>query len=215
MDSKVRKSILRNTEIPVESSSKREKHIKFSSNGESKKTAPAKITEKKPDFNRFTKPTLNSTLKVVQKMRDVTKGVGFLSSKSNCVTASSAALAQEKLTHQLNFPINKKVFRGLCPVNVNDSVLEADVNQKSRPIRYAVPTHRSERDPEPVLADFLTHVPPCEYDLRESIRMKPHKFRPPICTTLENIETVYDMGDVKINRITYDFRINDDCDEED
>lgn len=183
-----------------------DKNVRFKERPLSSSSTTGSAENKKPpspNVDKYTKPSLNSTKKVAQKIEDIKSGKGFTESD---ITAPYSALMQEKLTQKLNFPPDRSVFHGLCPVNVNDSVLEIDIQRKRRK-RYSVPKQRQERDPEPVLQDFLDPVILFEQSegledvddnaiqyarFIESVSLK---HRPPICTTLDNVQTVFHFFD--------------------
>lgn len=135
-------------------------------------------------------------------MKDIKEGKGFNKTEKECVPPEVGVLLRDKLTKKLNFPQDKSVFHGLCPINVNDSVLEIDV-QKSK--RFAVPRKRVEKDPEPNLLDFLDPVVPFdgvdqdnnEDDLGHAkfIDIAPVKHQLPICTTIKNVQTIFHLFD--------------------
>lgn len=203
----VRKSILRNPEIPLKQESKSVKHVTInqrpiSSSNSSTVLGVNKNRGLSSRHDKFTRPTLNSTAKISQKIKDIEKGKGFSQNGTSCITATSAALMQEKLTQQLNFPVNRSVFHGLCPVNVNDSVLEIDI-EKTSSKRFSMPKHRLERDPEPNLQDFLDPVVPFEemdedegeYGGASFIEFVPVRHQPPMCTSLDNVQKIFEFFD--------------------
>lgn len=63
-----------------------------------------------------------------------------------------------QIFHQLNLPVKTKIFKDLIPVNVNDSMLE-DIYPKKQKQRLHTQT---DKDPEPVLGDYLTPIKPLE-----------------------------------------------------
>lgn len=199
---------MRNTEIPVNSKgSKSEKHVRINTKPLSSTKQHGENTKATNlDSGKYSKPTLNSTKQVLQNIKDIKKGKGFNQNDMNCITPTAAAIMQEKLTQKLNFPADRSVFHGLCPVNVNDSVLEIDI-EKTCHTKYSVPKHRLERDPEPQLQDFLDPVIPFEQtegfeDDDENVIQYARfvenislKHQPPICTTLGNVQTVFHFFD--------------------
>lgn len=67
------------------------------------------------------------------------------------------------MTKKLNFPIDDHIYRGLVPVNVNDSVILRDcppLNQRAMHKKYLQKMKNKKRDPEPDLNDFLTVIKP-------------------------------------------------------
>lgn len=60
----------------------------------------------------------------------------------------------------MNFQHDENVFKGLKPVNVNDSVL-IPVTKKPLRSKYIA---KEKRDPEPELADFLRPIPEFNMD---------------------------------------------------
>lgn len=63
-----------------------------------------------------------------------------------------------QIFHRLNLPLKAKLFKDLIPVNVNDSILE-DIFPKNQKQRLHTQT---EKDPEPVLGDYLIPIKPLE-----------------------------------------------------
>lgn len=65
--------------------------------------------------------------------------------------------SNSKASQKLNFVSHKPVFRNLQPINVNDSVLELRCGPASGHTKRKSVT-RTDRDPEPVLNDYLQPV---------------------------------------------------------
>lgn len=76
------------------------------------------------------------------------------------LTDVSRAYVRQRATQQaLNFGTERSVFRQLQPINVNDSVLELNAAAAAgRKKRKQPPRPFADRDPEPVLADYLRPV---------------------------------------------------------
>ena len=65
------------------------------------------------------------------------------------------------MTRRLNFPIEDTLYRGLVPVNVNDSVLQRDcrpLNKRAMHKKYLQRMRNKTRDPESDLNDFLAEI---------------------------------------------------------
>lgn len=183
--------------VNATNSNKSEKQVRINTQPQSWITKESNVVKEnlsksKLLSHQYSKPTLNSSKKVLQKMKEIEKGKGF--DKSLCVTPTSAALMQEKLTHTLNFPSHRNVFRGLCSVNVNDSVLEVDI-ERTRPKRVVIRTPSVKQDPEPKLSDFLDPVETfdCENSSFFGVKSVPLKHCAPIRTTLANFQTVFEL----------------------
>ncbi|KAJ6646193.1 Myosin-VIIa, partial [Pseudolycoriella hygida] len=71
------------------------------------------------------------------------------------LTPRSKAVVTERITHQLNFPAEATIYKKLIPVNVNDSVLEEIFPKRKKRQEFT-----RNKDPEPVLGDYLTPIVP-------------------------------------------------------
>lgn len=91
-------------------------------------------------------------------------------------------------SQKLNFPTDKSVYSGLVPINVNDSVLELACPKVRRRKSFT----RTDKDPEPVLTDYLTpikimsHIVPVS-DIRADLTVRP--------PDTNNFERVYELLD--------------------
>lgn len=68
-----------------------------------------------------------------------------------------------QLSKKLNFPIDDHIYKGLIPVNVNDSIVHRDcppLNKRAMHRKYLEKMKNKKRDPEPDLNDFLTEIKP-------------------------------------------------------
>lgn len=68
-----------------------------------------------------------------------------------------------QLSKKLNFPLDQHIYKGLVPVNVNDSVIHRDcppLNKRAMHNKYLQKMKNKKRDPEPDLNDFLTDIQP-------------------------------------------------------
>lgn len=68
-----------------------------------------------------------------------------------------------QLSKKLNFPVDDQIYRGLIPVNVNDSIVHRDcppLNKRAMHKKYLDKMKNKKRDPEPDLKDFLTEIKP-------------------------------------------------------
>lgn len=82
---------------------------------------------------------------------------------SQFVPSELASTAREQLTKKLNFPIDDPIYKGLIPVNVNDSVIHRDcppLNRRAMHKKYLQKMINKKKDPEPDLNDFLTDIEP-------------------------------------------------------
>lgn len=80
----------------------------------------------------------------------------------------------------MNFPLDDNLYKGLVPVNVNDSIRHNQfppaANQRAMHKKYLHKMKNKKRDPEPDLSDFLTEIEPIndvypQYKIDSSISM--------------------------------------------
>ncbi|XP_063699230.1 uncharacterized protein LOC134829871 [Culicoides brevitarsis] len=204
----VRKSILRNTEVPINSRKTNTNDDKKQVRINSCPTPVATLhAEDQKDFNpateKYTKHTVNSSKHLYKELKDIRSGKGFDKTEKDFISPEIAHLMRRQLTKTLNFPRHVSVFHGLCPINVNDSALELDVD---RPRKIYVPRVRHEKDPEPSLGDFLEPVATFGMTCVDSddednthyakfIDVPAVKHQPPICTTIRNVQTIQHLFD--------------------
>lgn len=63
----------------------------------------------------------------------------------------------------LNFPMDDQIYRGLVPVNANDSIVHKDcppLNKRAMHKKYLQKMANKKKDPEPDFKDFLSDIKP-------------------------------------------------------
>lgn len=194
-----KKSIVHNVELPVTN-----KTVTFHQN---QKAPP------KPEFNldniatakirshtssssnrKYHAPELNTLLKVTKQIKQLQTGRENGAAGAKIMTqivSETDALRKERLTKQLNYPLQKKVFKNLIPINANDSIIASDAKLE----RVQKATLTLNKDAEPILADFLDPVPAHEFkDLRSRIKFPQETFKPPdLSSVTEQLQCIHEM----------------------
>lgn len=188
----IKKTVLHNVEVPITNN-----RVTFHSNkntgsvkSEQNHQGACSMTAKK-----YHVPELNTALKISKEIKNIETGkrnteVGKQVMKQ--ILEETDSLRKEQLTKQLNFPKPKKIYTGLVPININDSVIQMDAKRiVPRKPKYSNTT----KDPEPNLADFVEPVAVFEFDdLRTSIKFTPENFRPPDLSYMsEQIQDLHEM----------------------
>ncbi|XP_062551508.1 protein PPP1R35 homolog [Armigeres subalbatus] len=178
-----RKFFLRDVDIPLATSQAqvlkpsqtsntiRRKDVKVKNNPSG--SAPATKTTTSA-ANKFKEPELHSALNVRKEIEKV-KGMHTKPPTSiGELTPKSKKFVREQITKKLNFHHDENVFKGLVPVNVNDSVL---IPTSRKPLRSTY-VAKEKRDPEPELGDFLRPISKCNVPFEPYLAPEPAPRRP-------------------------------------
>ncbi|XP_058824915.1 protein PPP1R35 homolog [Topomyia yanbarensis] len=177
--SKYRKCFLRGVEVPLATSNAR---VLKPTSGDTNIIPKEPIKRIEPvrrstvASNKFKQPELHTALNVRKQIEKVSAVNSKAPTSIGELTPKSKKFVREEITKKLNFQHDENVFKGLVPVNVNDSVL---IPVAKKPIIRAKFVTKAKRDPEPELADFLRPIPKFNIDFDpylppESIPRKPN-----------------------------------------
>ncbi|XP_055598932.1 protein PPP1R35 homolog [Uranotaenia lowii] len=163
---KFRKAFLRDVDIPLtQSKAKVINQNDQCATNSNKNTINWKPTDKKQrrdtqavptkPVTKFKLPELNTALNI-RKQIDKVKNEQPAKAPTSIgeLTPKSKKFVKGQITKKLNFQHDENVFKGLVPVNVNDSIL---IPTKKKPLKERY-TAEAKRDPEPDLADFLRPI---------------------------------------------------------
>uniref|UniRef100_A0A1Q3EWS4 Protein phosphatase 1 regulatory subunit 35 c-terminus n=1 Tax=Culex tarsalis TaxID=7177 RepID=A0A1Q3EWS4_CULTA len=181
---KYRKAFLRDVDIPLATSNARVLKPTSGSNQQQqpkqtksilKRTslAPSTATAPAPS-NKFKQPELHTALNVQKQIEKVQNVKAKAPASIGELTPKSQKFVRNQITRKLNFQQDDNVFKGLVPVNVNDSVL---IPARKRPLRSKF-VAKEKRDPEPELADFLRPIPKCSIEFEPYLPPEPVPRRP-------------------------------------
>ncbi|XP_019538202.3 protein PPP1R35 homolog [Aedes albopictus] len=167
-----RKFFLRNVEIPVANSKAQVLKASQTANtntSERTTTRPKNPVNSAPVVkstaasaaSKYKEAELHSALNVRKEIEKVKSLHAKAPTSIGELTPKSKKFVRDQVTKKLNFQHDENVFKGLVPVNVNDSVL---IPTTKKPLRssYVV---REKRDPEPELGDFLRPIAKCNVPL--------------------------------------------------
>ncbi|XP_058450182.1 protein PPP1R35 homolog isoform X2 [Malaya genurostris] len=176
--SKYRKYFLRDVEIPLTKSNATVwKATRGTSTSEPdvKQVGQPNVKSCLVSINKFKQPELHTALNVRKQIDEVKNIHSKAPANIGELTPKSKKFVREEVTKKLNFNHDENVFKGLVPVNVNDSVL-IPIRKKSIRVNYVM---REKRDPEPDLAEFLRPIPAFNLDFDpylppESIPQRPN-----------------------------------------
>lgn len=124
--------------------------------------------------SKYKQPELHTALNVQKQIEKVQGVKAKVPASIGELTPKSQKFVRNQITRKLNFQHDDNVFKGLVPVNVNDSVL---IPARKRPLRSKF-VAKEKRDPEPELADFLRPIPKCNIDFDPYLPPEPAPRRP-------------------------------------
>lgn len=171
-----RKFFLRNVEIPLATSKAQVMKASQTANTKQIPTVGAKrsslndkpssssVSVTKPSGstgNKYKEPELHSALNVRKEIEKVKSLHTKPPTSIGELTPKSKKFVRDQVTKKLNFQHDENVFKGLVPVNVNDSVL---IPTTRKPLRSSY-VAKEKRDPEPELGDFLRPIAKCNVPL--------------------------------------------------
>lgn len=149
--------------------------------------------------SKYHLPEPNTALKFSKEIKQIQAGKGTTAQASDKILKKimeeTELLRKERVTQQLNFPTQKVIFKNLTPINVNDSVIQMDA-KKIVPRKSGI--EKSNKDPEPFLADFVDPLPPYKFeDLRSTVKFSAETFRPPDLSNItDQIRAIHEMTDI-------------------
>ncbi|XP_055539397.1 protein PPP1R35 homolog [Wyeomyia smithii] len=158
---KFRKAFLRDVEIPLSKTNAKVIKPVLENTAAPNKTTSTKNSRRLNDLpkttvsGKFKQPELHTALNVCKQIEKIKTTNSAAPTSIGELTPKSKKFVREEITKRLNFQHDENVFKGLKPVNVNDSVL-IPVTKKPLRTKYV---SKEKRDPEPELADFLRPIP--------------------------------------------------------
>ncbi|XP_065078367.1 protein PPP1R35 homolog [Ochlerotatus camptorhynchus] len=192
--SNYRKCFLRNVEIPLARSKAKVLKPTQITTAAATSRAPTQnriSTGKATDSNKFKQPELHSALNVRKEIEKVKSTHTKAPTSIGELTPKSKKFVRDQISKKLNFQHDENVFKGLVPVNVNDSVL-IPTGRKPLSSRYIA---KEKRDPEPELGDFLRPITKCNVPFEPYLPPEPAPRRPNF-NNFDNIIDVFGKIDV-------------------
>ncbi|XP_001864281.2 uncharacterized protein LOC6047194 [Culex quinquefasciatus] len=188
---KYRKAFLRDVDIPLATSNARVLKPSAGTNQQQqqanvaqppkqtksilKRTSLVSTTRPAPAHSsKFKQPELHTALNVQKQIEKVQGAKVKAPASIGELTPKSQKFVRNQITRKLNFQHDDNVFKGLVPVNVNDSVL---IPARKRPLRSKF-VAKEKRDPEPELADFLRPIAKCSIEFEPYLPPEPAPRRP-------------------------------------
>lgn len=118
---------------------------------------PIAVASDASTHQQYAQPSHLSALQPRAELQRIRRAQPTATRHLNELTDVARTFVRQQATRQaLNFRSERTVYRQLQPINVNDSVLELNAAATRKPRKPQRPF--ADRDPEPVLADYLRPV---------------------------------------------------------
>ncbi|SPP86228.1 uncharacterized protein LOC117588121 [Drosophila guanche] len=126
--------------------------------------------------NVFASPVFNSAMHSEEEIRRMTKDNLIAIDDLNLTPQTQAAVAP-KINQKLNFLPDQAVFKGLVPLNVNDSILPPQ-RMGRKPSKGKNSKENIPKTAEPELRDYVQLVPPMTMIIPEPVLRLEYKPEP-------------------------------------